>query len=115
MGALSSTLESAPEAQKNCQGWVIPSVAPRSARYERAGTMVTKTPRKITATSTIGAQLKRFAVRISWAVVIQDRAANAAIPRHLGCRSERARSGTAARRTSHSRTQPPRCRAATGS
>ena len=55
--------ESIPEAQKNCQGAVSPSSAPRAFRIASAGIMVTKMPAKSTATSTMGAQVKPFSSR----------------------------------------------------
>src|SRR4051812_21317439 len=51
VGALSRTLDSTPEAQKKCHGFVTPRLLPCSERNDMAGTMVMNTPTKITATS----------------------------------------------------------------
>jgi len=74
---LSSTLDRPPEAQKNCHGLVMPRLAPRSPRNESAGIIVTNTPTKTTATSWMGAQLKRLASWMRVAVVFIESAANA--------------------------------------
>ncbi len=77
---MSSTLESAPAAQKNCHGLVTPRLAPRSPRNASAGIIVMKTPMNTAATSTIGAQLKRLVAWTSRGVVASDSAAQATMP-----------------------------------
>ena len=82
VGALSRKLESAPEPQKNSQArviWMAPDL-PISSSRRVAGTIVTKIPMKMTATSMMGPQVNLLEARISFDVVKTDSAAIAAIP-----------------------------------
>src|SRR5262249_28908844 len=54
VGALSKTLDSAPDIQKKCHGAFKSKEAARELRISNAGTIVTKIPRNNAATSTIG-------------------------------------------------------------
>src|SRR5438046_8019878 len=54
VGALSRTLESAPDSQKKCHGACRLMAAARALRISSAGTIVTKIPRNSAATSMIG-------------------------------------------------------------
>src|SRR5574341_1527625 len=74
VGALSRNDESAPAAQKNCQGWRTPSSPPRVLKSSSAGIIVRKMPKKRTATSTIGYAVKPLARRI-WRGVRQSETA----------------------------------------
>src|SRR5688572_7689056 len=63
VGALSSTDDRAPEAQKYCHGAVTPSSSPRALSSSRGAVIVAKIPKKTTATAAIGAKLKWL---LSW-------------------------------------------------
>src|SRR2546430_10272297 len=54
VGALSRTLDSAPDIQKKCHGAFRSKAVARALRISRAGTIVTNIPRNNAATSTIG-------------------------------------------------------------
>src|SRR5437667_7654433 len=54
VGALSRTLDSAPDIQKKCQGAFMSQAAARALRISNAGTIVTNIPRNNAATSIIG-------------------------------------------------------------
>src|SRR5438067_8995220 len=75
VGALSNTDEKTPVLQKNCHGCVRPRFGPWTAKNWSGGTIVIKIPANRIATSTIGVQVKPFAVRSARGVNQSDKAA----------------------------------------
>src|SRR6266513_3674193 len=67
VGALSSTLDNVPDAQKKCQGLVNMAFAPwlQAFRISSTGAIVTKIAANKMATSMNGLKVKRFLVRCS--------------------------------------------------
>src|SRR3954452_14678937 len=66
VGALSSTPDRLPDAQKKCVAEVRPSASPLMLRICSAGCMQMKIPTNSAATSMIAPYVNRLASRISW-------------------------------------------------